>query len=334
MAVVSSCGGTARGRSSPLSADLQRAGKKRNLTLEHAHRTASAVAQICLKPGFQSSSSLQETKEFQDQLDSGHSLPPVNQGLSSHSLSHASTFHQTTGSRLGPSGAELYGEGETEQVPVHKSHQRGTHLGRFSETLSFSEVAHHIASAGTAADCAGTAADCRAGELTQPLQPILPQAQITKVPHGTTATLAKLGAKTYTQAEGSKLCNYLSGIKGLACPYGSPKCQEEKLNSRQECGKLLQWRRSAPAGTSTICTQLKPYHSVNSGSNLKTAKTRSSTKAGVRLDFSPNDWVAPQLGLPEQSSTGRVKLNRCLYIKATREKLTWGDSVRHYASEE
>ena len=38
--------------------------------------------------------------------------------------------------------------------------------------------------------------------------------------------------------------------------------------------------------------------------------------------------------LPEQSSTGRVKLNRCLYIKATREKLTWGDSVRHYASEE
>ena len=47
--------------------------------------------------------------------------------------------------------------------------------------------------------------DCRAGELTQPLQPILPQAQITKVPHGTTATLANLGAKTYTQAEGSKL---------------------------------------------------------------------------------------------------------------------------------
>ena len=70
--------------------------------------------------------------------------------------------------------------------------------------------------------------------------------------------------------------NYLSGIKGLACPYGSPKCQEEKLNSRQECGKLLQWqgfpkaRRSAPAGTFTICRQLKPYHSVNSGSNPKT----------------------------------------------------------------
>ena len=155
------------------------------------------------------------------------------------------------------------------------------------------------------------------------------------MPHGTTATLAKLGAKTYTQTEGSKLrkepkggtktgltvpfqqcrgrfsrsyspasqcpcrhqrwtplapperhsslidltgtaSNYLTGIKGLACPYGSPKCQEEKLNSRQECGKLLQWqgfpkaRRSAPAGTSTICRQLKPYHSVNSGSNLKT----------------------------------------------------------------
>ena len=28
---------------------------------------------------------------------------------------------------IGPSGAELDGEGETEQVPVHKSHQRGTH---------------------------------------------------------------------------------------------------------------------------------------------------------------------------------------------------------------
>ena len=25
-----------------------------------------------------------------------------------------------------------------------------------------------------------------------------------------------------------------TGIKGLACPYGSPNCQEEKLNSRQE----------------------------------------------------------------------------------------------------
>ena len=56
------------------------------------------------------------------------------------------------------------------------------------------------------------------------------------------------------------------------------------------------------------------------------------TEGPTKTKFSPNDWVAPQLGLPEQSSTGRVKLNRCLYIKATREKLTWGDSVRHYAS--
>ena len=44
MAVVSSCGRTSRGRISPLSAHLQNAGKGRSLTLEHAHRTAAAMA--------------------------------------------------------------------------------------------------------------------------------------------------------------------------------------------------------------------------------------------------------------------------------------------------
>ena len=46
--------------------------------------------------------------------------------------------------------------------------------------------------------------DSRAGELTHSLQPILPQTLVTKVPLGTAATFGKVGAKTYTEAEGSK----------------------------------------------------------------------------------------------------------------------------------
>ena len=64
MAVVSSCSRTTRGRSSILSAH---AGKGRSLTLEHAHRTAAAMAQICLKQGNQGARSPKEAKEFQDQ---------------------------------------------------------------------------------------------------------------------------------------------------------------------------------------------------------------------------------------------------------------------------
>ena len=70
MAVVSSCGRTTRGRSSPLSAHLQ-AGKGRSLTLEHAHRTAAAMAQICLKQGNQGARSPKEAQEFQDQKEPG-----------------------------------------------------------------------------------------------------------------------------------------------------------------------------------------------------------------------------------------------------------------------
>ena len=36
----------------------------------------------------------------------------------------------------------------------------------------------------------------------------------------------------------------------------------------------------------------------------------------------------------ELDGEGETEQERCLYIKATRERLTWGDSVRHYASEE
>ena len=36
----------------------------------------------------------------------------------------------------------------------------------------------------------------------------------------------------------------------------------------------------------------------------------------------------------ELDGEGETEQERRLYIKATREKLTWGDSVRHYASEE
>ena len=53
---------------------------------------------------------------------------------------------------------------------------------------------------------------------------------------------------------------------------------------------------------------------------------------GCRFDnFSLNDWVAPQLGLSgaELDGEGETEQERCLYIKATREKFTWGDSVRH-----
>ena len=42
--------------------------------------------------------------------------------------------------------------------------------------------------------------DCRAGELTHTSL----KALITKVPLGTAATFGKVGAKTYTKAEGSK----------------------------------------------------------------------------------------------------------------------------------
>ena len=80
MAVVSSCGRTTRARSSPLSAHLQ-AGKGRSLTLEHAHRTAAAMAQICLKQGNQGTRSPEEAKEFQDRKTATtlyRASPPVN----------------------------------------------------------------------------------------------------------------------------------------------------------------------------------------------------------------------------------------------------------------
>ena len=45
-------------------------GKGRSLALQHAHRTAAAVAQICLEQGNQGTRSPNEAKEFQDQTDS------------------------------------------------------------------------------------------------------------------------------------------------------------------------------------------------------------------------------------------------------------------------
>ena len=80
----------------PLSAHLQ-AGKGRSLTLEHAHRTAAAMAQICLKQGNQGARSPKEAKEYQDRKTANthyRASPPVNQGLSSHSLSQVLTFPQ------------------------------------------------------------------------------------------------------------------------------------------------------------------------------------------------------------------------------------------------
>ena len=111
---VSSCGRTTRGRSSPLSAHLQ-AGKGRSLNLEHAHRTAAAMAQICLKQGNQGARSPKEAKEFQDRKTANtpyRASPPVNQGLSSHSLRQRKNFSPSDLSRatIGPSGAELDGE--------------------------------------------------------------------------------------------------------------------------------------------------------------------------------------------------------------------------------
>ena len=93
MAVVSSCGGTTRGRSSPLSAHLQ-AGKGRNLTFEHAHRIAAALAQICLEQGNQGARSPKEAKEFQEQTSSRllPSQPTCKPGLEQSQLEPRHNF--------------------------------------------------------------------------------------------------------------------------------------------------------------------------------------------------------------------------------------------------
>ena len=88
------------------------AGKGRSLTLEHAHRTAAAMAQICLKQGNQGARSPKEAKEFQDQKDSNHSLPSqptCKPGLEQSQLEPTGVnFSPSDLSRatIGPSGAE------------------------------------------------------------------------------------------------------------------------------------------------------------------------------------------------------------------------------------
>ena len=67
MAVVSSCGRTTKGEK--LTPERKPA-ECRILTLKHAHRTAAAVAQICLKQGHQGTLSPNEAKEFQDHKNS------------------------------------------------------------------------------------------------------------------------------------------------------------------------------------------------------------------------------------------------------------------------
>ena len=129
MAVVSSCGRTTRGRSSPLSAHLQ-AGKGRSLTLEHAHRTAAAMAQICLKLDVpkkrQRSSRTRKTATTHYRAS-----PHANQGLSSHSLSQKEpNFHTPLMTAMRPrvldlfhlkDSVSLHSRG-TGQTPVDKIH--------------------------------------------------------------------------------------------------------------------------------------------------------------------------------------------------------------------
>ena len=146
-------------------------------SLEHAHRTAAAMAHICLKQGNQGARSPKEAKEFQDRKTANtpyRASPPVNQGLSSHSLSQASTFppNDWVAPQLG-----LPEQSSTGRVKLN----RCLYIKATTEKLIWGDSA---------------AARLRGTHPTR--QPILPQTQLPRC-------LLGLGARTYTQAEGSKL---------------------------------------------------------------------------------------------------------------------------------
>ena len=138
--------------------------------------------------------------------------------FSSQILSHVLTFHRTTGSRHNWAfrSRALRG-GETEQVPVHKSHQRGTHLGRFSETPIGCQnlyTGRKLKTGGTKTSLTVPFQQCR-GRFSRSYSPAsqCPRRRQRWTPLAPPERRSSLIDLTGTAS------NYLSGIKGLACPY-------------------------------------------------------------------------------------------------------------------
>ena len=106
----------------------------------------------------------------------------------------------------------------------------------------------------------------------------------------------------------------------LSTPTELPRLWLRSVLSRETKAHVPQTRQRSSRTRQTANTHYRASPPENQGlssHSLSHASTFHRT-TGSR-----------HLGLPDQSSTGRVKLNRCLYIKATREELTWSDSVRH-----
>ena len=86
--------------------------------------------------------------------------------------------------------------------------------------------------------------------------------------------------------------------------FRKDSCNDAWLSSYQESNKLLQRIKSSCSSSKTKSRSTKSNSkSTQVHSRLRKKNVYWATHKRS-VNFSPNDWVAPQLGLPEQSSTG------------------------------